>query len=58
VIHYTSQVASEFGDSTIQIVSESGEVIYETSLPSNPVMAPIQSFQSGIITGYWKKKGK
>ena len=58
VINYTSQVASEFGDSTIQIVSESGEVIYETSLPSNPVMAPIQTFQSW--NGHWilEKQGE
>lgn len=58
VIHYTSQVASEFGDSTIQIVSESGEVIYETSLPSNPVMAPIQSFQSWNNHWILEKEGE
>lgn len=57
-IYYQNELVYPVVDSNIQIVSESGNVIYETSLPSNPVMAPIQSFQSW--NGHWilEKEGE
>ncbi|MGV8027137.1 MAG: hypothetical protein AB2L18_11315 [Anaerolineaceae bacterium] len=57
-IYYQDELIYPVIASTIQIISESGQMIYETSLPSNPVMNPIQTFQSW--NGHWilEKEGK
>lgn len=50
-IYYQDELIYPVIASTIQIISESGQVIYKTALPSNPVMNPIQTFQSW--NGHW-----
>lgn len=57
-IYYQDELIYPVIASTIQITSESGQVIYETALPSNPVMNPIQTFQSW--NGHWilEKEGE
>jgi len=57
-IYYQDELIYPVISSTIQVVSESGQLIYETILPSNPVMNPIQTFQSW--NGHWilEKDGK
>ncbi len=57
-VYYQNELIYPVVDSNIQIVSESGEVIYETSLPSNPVMAPIQTFQSWNNHWILEKQGE
>ncbi|RJQ41586.1 MAG: hypothetical protein C4545_06595 [Anaerolineaceae bacterium] len=57
-IYYQDDLIYPVIASTIQITSESGQTIYETSLPSNPVMNPIQTFQAW--NGHWilEKEGE
>ncbi len=50
-VYYQNELIYPVINSDIQIVTESGKVLYETSLPSNPVMNPIQTFQSW--NGHW-----
>ena len=50
-IYHQNELIYPIISSTIQVISESGKTIYKTSLPSNPVMNPIQTFQNW--NGHW-----
>ncbi|HAF61079.1 MAG TPA: hypothetical protein DCK95_02000 [Anaerolineaceae bacterium] len=45
VLYQDELIYPVIGTSSIQIVTENGDTIFKTSLPSNPVMDPIQTFQ-------------
>jgi hypothetical protein len=50
-IYFGDELIYPVISSTIQILSENGTVIYKTSLPSNPVMNPIETFEKW--NGHW-----